>query len=383
MTARALAVLLLAALPAAAADDAEIAKGLRNLREIFATAQTIELRHALGTTPQLKALADPWGTPYRIDLDPVRIVSAGSDRRFDESTWSQREQFRNLEGDVVFAGRNFVRTNHNWLCAQAAPGGASEAALKAMRTAEMLFLVARTEGMQKTMGIRFTATALENVGILVEAFRRKHAGLAKLALPADALRVLFEDAGVNMSESRDAWGTPLRLIVEGETYRIASAGADRRFEPSTWKRPASLDPSEDLVFENGRISRRPDELQLMAVLGRTTDPLPQPPDRALRDDPHSPYARLDKTVTAPVVVTRKEPAYPEAYRRVGISGIVILETALSGTGAVDNVAVLKSLGPALDAAAIEAVRKWTFRPATRADKPVAALFNVTINFKLE
>lgn len=79
---------------------------------------------------------------------------------------------------------------------------------------------------------------------------------------------------------------------------------------------------------------------------------------------------------------RTEPGYPESYRRLRISGIIILELAISETGTIAHIATLKSLGPALDAAAIAAVRNWKFTPGTRDGQPIPTLFNLTINFKL-
>jgi TonB family protein len=92
---------------------------------------------------------------------------------------------------------------------------------------------------------------------------------------------------------------------------------------------------------------------------------------------------VDQSSPSPVVTERVEPEYPEGYRRARISGIVILELAISETGETENFAVLKSLGPAIDVAAIDAVKKWKFAPATRDGKPIPVLFNLTINFKLK
>src|SRR5687767_13936988 len=83
--------------------DSVIAKGLENLRNIHAAAQILDFRAAMGTTPDFDpAFADPWGTPYRIDIEKGRIVSAGSDRVFDENSWNAYEQFEGTDGDVVF-----------------------------------------------------------------------------------------------------------------------------------------------------------------------------------------------------------------------------------------------------------------------------------------
>lgn len=350
---RVLCVLLLLVAPVASAADADIAKGLENLKNIFEHASLLEVRRTLGTMPETPAMLDPWGTPYRFDVDAERVVSAGSDREFDVASWLQREQFTGLEGDVVWLKGNFVRTNHNWLCSQVTPGGAAAKQLGALRQAEEFLLMLRTEGMRKVIGVQLTGGAMET--------------LARGDLQAGG---------------SDAWGTPLRVIVDGENYKIVSAGADRTFRPESWTTRPGLDAAEDMIYENGKFTRRVDEQKILGASGRTAEPIPQPPDRAMRNLAQTRFERIDKSITAPVVVTRVEPDYPESYRRAGISGIIILELAINENGQTENFAILKSLGPALDMAALDAVRKWTFRPATRYDKPIPVLFNLTINFKL-
>lgn len=89
------------------------------------------------------------------------------------------------------------------------------------------------------------------------------------------------------------------------------------------------------------------------------------------------------TVAAPVIVSRVEPKFPLGARSFGVSGIIILESRISDTGEIHSMRVLKALpSPTLTYAAMDAVRKWKFRPGTLDGKPVEVLFNLTINFKL-
>jgi TonB family protein len=87
-------------------------------------------------------------------------------------------------------------------------------------------------------------------------------------------------------------------------------------------------------------------------------------------------------VKAPVVINRVEPIYPEEARKARITGIVIVKAIISRDGVVKDVQVLKPLPFGLDQAAVDAVKQWTFKPATLAGKPVDVYFNLTINFKL-
>ena len=49
----------------------------------------------------------------------------------------------------------------------------------------------------------------------------------------------------------DAWGTPFHYDVDGKTYRVVSAGSDRKFDPSTWTKIAVTDDtSADALVSN-------------------------------------------------------------------------------------------------------------------------------------
>jgi protein TonB len=92
--------------------------------------------------------------------------------------------------------------------------------------------------------------------------------------------------------------------------------------------------------------------------------------------------RVGGDVKAPVVINRVEPVYPEVARKARISGIVIVECIIDKQGNVTNVQVLKPLPFGLDQAAVDAVRRWKFRPGTLNGQPVDVIFNLTVNFKL-
>jgi TonB family protein len=95
------------------------------------------------------------------------------------------------------------------------------------------------------------------------------------------------------------------------------------------------------------------------------------------------YQRIQPGITSPKVLSRIEPIYPASAKADRIAGIVILEAMISETGIIDDVRVLKPLPGGLDQAAVDAVKQWTFAPATVDGKPVPVIFNVTINFQLE
>ncbi len=77
------------------------------------------------------------------------------------------------------------------------------------------------------------------------------------------------------------------------------------------------------------------------------------------------------------------PHYPTLARRRGIEGTVTLEVRVNAAGLPEQVVLARSSGSALlDSAALEAVRRWRFRPARRAGEPVEGEVTVPITFRL-
>jgi TonB family protein len=99
--------------------------------------------------------------------------------------------------------------------------------------------------------------------------------------------------------------------------------------------------------------------------------------------PFTTALRVGGDVKAPVLVSKVEPIYSEEARRARISGIVILEAMVDKSGNVTDINILKPLPFGLDQAAIDAVKQWKFKPATKNGEPVDVAFNLTVNFKLE
>jgi protein TonB len=78
------------------------------------------------------------------------------------------------------------------------------------------------------------------------------------------------------------------------------------------------------------------------------------------------------------------PGYPEAARRAGEQGTVMLRVRVARDGIVSRVELDRSSGsPHLDAAAREAVKAWRFTPARRGAEAVESWMLVPIVFRLE
>jgi protein TonB len=77
------------------------------------------------------------------------------------------------------------------------------------------------------------------------------------------------------------------------------------------------------------------------------------------------------------------PKYPAAARRLKLQGTATVRVLVSPEGRPRSVALSKSSGTRiLDEAALEAVQQWSFVPARRGSKPVAAEVDVPVRFRL-
>lgn len=82
-------------------------------------------------------------------------------------------------------------------------------------------------------------------------------------------------------------------------------------------------------------------------------------------------------------LTTPEPVYPRLSRRLGEEGTVELRLKLGPDGRVLDITISSSSGfSRLDDAAVEAVRAWTFEPATRDGVAVESSFDHRFVFQL-
>lgn len=83
----------------------------------------------------------------------------------------------------------------------------------------------------------------------------------------------------------------------------------------------------------------------------------------------------------PQPLSTPAPRYPREALRMGAGGTVRITVTVAADGSVERLELAGSSGNRhLDRAALEAVRRWRFQPATRNGKPVAAEVSVPIVF---
>ena len=127
--------------------------------------------------------------------------------------------------------------------------------------------------------------------------------------------------------------------------------------------------------------RTPDEIQPEIDLPET-DIIFDIPEGPPPSEPEGPI-HVGGDVKAPNKLSAPQPQYTEIARKARIQGVVIVQAIINKQGEVTDVKVLKGLPMGLDQAAVEAIRKWKFEPATLNGKPVDVYYNLTVNFTLQ
>jgi TonB family protein len=87
-------------------------------------------------------------------------------------------------------------------------------------------------------------------------------------------------------------------------------------------------------------------------------------------------------LTPPQAIDAPDPKPSDEGRKVKANGAAILSATVTSTGDVRDVQVKKAVGKGLDEKAVEAVRKWKFKPATLDGRPVAVRIDIEIKFHL-
>src|SRR4029077_15585283 len=138
--------------------------------------------------------------------------------------------------------------------------------------------------------------------------------------------------------------------------------------------PAEIKP-EAIVIKNVGIEARVIAGVTGGAAGGLLDAPPPPP-------PPPPPVRVGGQIKAPVRVKNVNPVYPSIAQSARVQGVVIIEATIGPDGRVQDTKVLRSI-PLLDAAAVEAVRQWTYTPTLLNGVPVPVIMTVTVNFTLK
>jgi TonB family protein len=109
--------------------------------------------------------------------------------------------------------------------------------------------------------------------------------------------------------------------------------------------------------------------------------IPYPPETDQTGDLSVPL-RIGGDVKAPVPIHTPAAEFSDEAKRRGIQGACLISLIVDAQGIPRDLVILKPLGHGLDANALEAVKAYRFKPATRNGRPVPVRMEIIVNFKL-
>lgn len=95
------------------------------------------------------------------------------------------------------------------------------------------------------------------------------------------------------------------------------------------------------------------------------------------------FEQDDPNVSPPTITLKVPPEYPEAAKRSGKEGTVLVSAVVTSSGTVRDVAPAGMAQTGLEQAAVEAVKKWRFRPGARSGSAVSVRCQFPVDFRLK
>ena len=207
--------------------------------------------------------------------------------------------------------------------------------------------------------------------------------------------LLLESAEVIRFSSSVAGGIGLskafRILKQRLSYQL------KRKEPFAMKHSKKLSVAVVIFLLLALI---PFSIQCSNKARKKTNPMvtttPRQETKMVDENGVYAYFSVDKK---PVMLFKAKPVYPEAARKVGIQGLVILTVTINEEGTVSGAVPLEeapTIGsdgnivrinkvqrhPELEPAAIAAARKCKFNPAEKDGRPVKVKMNIPFRFRL-
>jgi len=172
-------------------------------------------------------------------------------------------------------------------------------------------------------------------------------------------------------------GETIRIhAVDHDYYAFREADGDLGFVRSSDVDLVPPDPRRPpIVPETGKV---PKDVKVSNLSPAVT---PQTPEETSDPGVES-SVRASAEEEPAELVSKVDPPYPEAARRSGVEGTVVLDVRIDESGAVTDIQVLRGLPLGVSEAAVAAVSRWKYRPARGRTGPVTSHKTVRVIFRL-
>jgi protein TonB len=201
---------------------------------------------------------------------------------------------------------------------------------------------------------------------------------ALIAIPLLHPSMLPRMMHINLLEAPAPVGEPRPVVRQEQTPAMQTqipAGvlqAPSRIPRDSWIRTTtepSLPPGFISMSDSGSGTGSADN----PFNGRGVQPIVR---QAVQAKPH-----ISSGVMEGMLIDKVLPIYPVVARQMRVAGAVLLQATISRDGTIENLRVVS--GPALlQAAALEAVRQWRYRPYLLNGEPVEVETTINVDFTM-
>jgi protein TonB len=120
-----------------------------------------------------------------------------------------------------------------------------------------------------------------------------------------------------------------------------------------------------------------------SLYGSAPKVAPKPEDVRSYASPAGRYVPPYKVAELPVVLVEVKAQYPAEARKLGLEGQVVLRVTVDATGKVSSAKVIKGIGNGFDESALEAMRRFKFKPGIDAGEAIITEITYTMTFLLD
>jgi TonB family protein len=226
--------------------------------------------------------------------------------------------------------------------------------------------------------------------VAIECFKYlafSHVALGESDMAQQAFsRLLAQDAEYQLDESLvspkilEQFHVSRQQLASELFEKGKAAYFEKNYETATdlLARVLRLDPEQVLAKEYSQLAS--EQVALVEKEALLTKAASAPPPAI--EEPEDRVYHVTSRMLPPTVLFKVQPDYPSAERRAGRQGTVILTAIVGKDGVVREPKVIRSVSPALDAAAVQAVLQWRYRAARLENREVAVYTVVRLSFNL-
>ena len=165
-------------------------------------------------------------------------------------------------------------------------------------------------------------------------------------------------------------------LVPPEPPKAATRASHAAREGVVVPVPPSVAPPDDIVWNDA-----PSSAAGPASTSAAGEPEVRDPGPAVYEEP--PRGVWQPVDELPAPATEVKPEYPSLARDAGVEGLVVVDVLIGTNGRVIRAELVRDHSvPMLDPYALEAARRWTFRPAISGGHAVPYWFRIPFRFVL-